>query len=437
MNLLSSFWQSRYGHGFRSRAEVEAHQARGLARLRRKVMPLSPFHARFADRPLAEWPLMDRQSLDREFTRINTRNLSRELVMRLALDAEHRRDFAPMLGSLAVGLSGGSADGGAEGPRALILTAPRERALWLATMAGRFWPSPLLARQRIGFFLHAGNALYERPANPLLQLRFYDLLDRIDAHLPALAAQAPTVLIAPAHVLCQLAEAQRAGAIGLAPRRIISTAEVLSPEDAALISGAFGRPVDQIYHRAEGMMGQTCRAGSLHLNERFLHIDREVIDETTGAFRPIVTDFTREALPILRHRLDDVLIPDPEPCPCGCASLRLKRIEGRAADILWWQGLDGGCRMVPSDALREAIMSLPVRDYRAIQQGGTLTIWLDSPQFAVAETGLRMALAQLASRQRCRLPSLGIRPGLPATAPGEKRRRVIALPDVPRIRQTA
>lgn len=433
MTPFSAFWQSRYGRGFSSRAAINAHQARGLDHLRRRIMPQSPFYREFADRPADEWPMMDKALLIEHFTEINTRNLSRATALAVALQAEESRDFSPMLGDLAVGLSTGTS-----GQRGLFLTTPRERAIWAAVMLGRFWPSPLLSRQRIAFFLRANNALYESLNNPLMKFRFYDLLQPLEDHLAGLADQDPTVLIAPAQILCRLAEAHLARVLDLRPQRVISVAEVLSPEDAALITRAFGRPVDQVYQCTEGVLGYTCAAGSLHLNERFIHFDRDVIDETTGAFCPVITDFTRESLPILRYRLDDVLVPDPRPCPCGCASQRLKRIEGRADDILWWTAHDGSRRMIPSDAIRQAVavLTVPVRDYRAVQADGALTVWLDTDAFGAVEAGLRAGLTRTAARFGCRPPVLHIRRGLPAD-PGAKRRRVICIPDDHATRKSA
>lgn len=423
--MIRSFWQARYGAGFPDRAAVDRHQARGMDRLRRRIMGRSPLYAPLADRPIEDWPLMDKSRMMRDFTAINTCGITLEQALDVATKAEESRDFSPMIGQIAVGLSTGTS-----GQRGLFLTNRRERATWAGVMLGRFWPQPLLRRQRIAFFLRANNALYETLGNALMQFRFYDLLDPFEGHIPRLAAQDPTVLIAPAQILCLLAGAQEARALRLRPCRIISVAEVLSPEDAALIRRAFGVPVDQVYQCTEGVLGYTCRAGSLHLNERFIRFDRDVIDLDTGAFCPVITDFTRESLPILRYRLDDVLVPDPAPCPCGCASVRLARIEGRADDILWWPAAQGGLRMIPSDAIRQAValLPVPVRDYRAIQHGQrSLHVWLDTDRPTQAATDLRESLSRLAARHGCTLPALTLHSGLPVeTAP--KRRRVVALP---------
>ena len=422
---ITAFLQARYGRGFANQAMLETFQAAGIADLRRRIMPRSPFYAAFAARPIGDWPVMNKAGLMANFTAINTCGITLETALETALRAEQSRDFAPMIGKIAVGLSTGTS-----GQRGLFLTNPHERALWAAVMVGRFWPGALWRKQRIAFFLRADNALYQGLSNPLIQFTFHDLLRPMEGHLDQLDRDRPTVLIAPAQILRLIAKAQLARQIRLRPLRIISVAEVLSPEDAEVIRQAFGIAPDQVYQCTEGVLGQTCRSGRLHLNERFVHVERDVLDAETGAFCPIITDFTRESLPILRYRLDDVLIPDPDPCPCGCASQRLKRIEGRADDILYWRTVGGGRRLVPSDVIRQMVATLPasIGDYRAHQLGeDRLILWLEGNETLEAARLLPATLDRIAAGLGAIAPVLELRFGLPPDR-GPKRRRVTAAP---------
>lgn len=419
--VINAFFRSRYAPGFASRDQIEAHHVGAFARFRASVMPLSPFYRAFRDTPLAEMPPMNKARLMQDFSRINTCGIDRDVAMEIAIRAETSRDFRPMIGTVSVGLSTGTS-----GQRGLFLATRRERALWAAIMLGRYWPD-LSRRQRVAFFMRADNALYRSLSNPLVRFEFFDTLADWRGLIARLVALDPTVLIAPARILEQLAEAQASGAIALRPRRVISVAETLSPDDRAAIEAAFRCPVDEVYQATEGVLAMTCIAGNLHLNERWLRINRDVVDPASGAFCPIIHDFTRISLPILNYRLDDVLIPDPRPCPCGCASQRIARIEGREDDLLWWPGPDG-TRMVPADAIRTMIACLPVaiRDWRAIQRGPTLEIWLDGapPDAAPA---LKSALQDLGRRLGCQVPRLELRTGLPPD-PEAKRRRVRVMP---------
>ena len=118
------------------------------------------------------------------------------------------------------------------------------------------------------------------------------------------------------------------------PQKIISVAEVLEPQVKTRIEQRFGTPVHQIYQCTEGFLAHTCAHGNLHLNEDMVYIEKDWIDRESGRFAPIITDFNRKSQPVIRYRLDDVLISDDAPCPCGSAFARISAIEGRCDDIL-------------------------------------------------------------------------------------------------------
>ncbi|MFY1709614.1 F390 synthetase-related protein [Tritonibacter scottomollicae] len=420
---LTAFLRTRYGRAPRSRAEITALQDRAFARFRSRIMPQSPFYRSHVDTALSALPQMNKARLMENFSSINTCGIDRDRAFDVALQAERSRDFSPMIGQVAVGLSTGTS-----GQRGLFLTTPKERRLWAAIMSGRFWPN-LCQPQRVAFFMRADNALYRSLGNPMLRFEFFDLMQGVEAHLPALTSLAPTVLIAPAGVLTTLACAQDAGALALAPQRVISIAEVLSSEDRDAVARAFNCKVDEVYQATEGVLAFTCHAGHLHLNETWLRIDRDVIDPNSGAFCPVIYDFTRESLPLLNYRLDDVLIPDDTPCPCGSACTRIARIEGREDDALWWSG-PSGARMVPAEAIRTVIARLetPVEDYRVVQEANHLTIWLQHAA-RECEVELRGALAALAAQLDVALPSLSIQSGLPQeTDPKRRRIKVLSRP---------
>lgn len=428
MTPVKLFLQSRYGRGFSDRSQIDARQQQGFKWLREAIMLRSPFYAPYANRPFSEWPLMNKMKMMENFSTINSAGLTKEQALDIALRAEQERDFTPMLGQVAVGLSTGTS-----GQRGLFASNRTERALWAAMMLGRFSPS-LLRKQRVALFLRADNRLYQRLRNPLIDFVFYDLLVPFDELLLGLTKQRPTVLIAPAQILALLAKAQSDNTIAIAPKTVVSVAEVLSPEDAAAIEAAFGVQVDQIYQCTEGVLGMTCRSGHLHLNESFIHIERDIIDEASGAFCPIITDLVRETLPIIRYRLDDVLVPDEEPCACGCTSLRLKRIEGRCDDILYWRSRKGGRRLVPSDAIRQAIATAGtgIRDYRTVQyRDGALHLWLETDDFNCACQDITANLQYIAKRFDGILPKLTFHCGVKADHLNKRRRVVCSSADEP------
>ena len=71
----------------------------------------------------------------------------------------------------------------------------------------------------------------------------------------------------------------------------------------------------------------------LHLNEDIVYIEREYLDDRR--FVPVVTDLERKAQPIIRYRLNDILVERKEPCGCGSPFLALEKIEGREDDVFF------------------------------------------------------------------------------------------------------
>lgn len=49
----------------------------------------------------------------------------------------------------------------------------------------------------------------------------------------------------------------------------------------------------------------------------------------------MVTDLERKAQPIIRYRLNDILVERKEPCGCGSPFLALEKIEGREDDVFF------------------------------------------------------------------------------------------------------
>ena len=132
-------------------------------------------------------------------------------------------------------------------------------------------------------------------------------------------------------------------------------AEVLEKEDEEYLKRVFGREViHQVYQCTEGCLATTCSRGTLHLNEDIVHIGREYLDQRR--FVPIVTDFERKAQPIIRYRLNDILVERERPCGCGSPCLALEKIEGREDDLFSFQNSRGEEKMIFPDFLRRCVL---------------------------------------------------------------------------------
>ncbi|WP_368499400.1 F390 synthetase-related protein [Herbiconiux sp. A18JL235] len=406
--LLGRFVTARWGRRSRSRAAFERRRARLLAALLRRA-GRSPFYAsRVAPGTtrLADFPVVDKHTVLAHFDELNIRGVRLAEALAVALEAERSRDFAPVVaGDLTVGLSSGTS-----GRRGVFLVSPRERMLWAGTVLGRlldtgalgriarFWEPPL----RIAFFLRAGGHLYESVSSSRVRFTFFDLTEPLDVHRAELAraeaaGEAPELLVAPASMLDALARDALAGASQFRPLQVVSVAEVLEPDLARRIEAAWGRPVRQVYQATEGLLGVTCSAGALHLNEESVLVEREWLDAARTRFVPVLSDVERRTQLVLRYRLDDVLRIDPaapERCSCGRVSTVVAEVEGRADAVLELPATDGR-RVVElfPDTVRQAFASVrlpqggePFADWTLRQRGLDLHVSLLDPAPGAVDT---------------------------------------------------
>ena len=384
--MLWHYFRCRHRR-FADRQALEHHQRRQLRRFSRRTLRLSPWFARFADRPMDEWPLMDKATMMAHFDEMNTAGLQRDALFRHALDSEHSRDFRTTVGSYSVGLSSGTS-----GQRGLFVVGRRDMQRWAGVVLAKVLPDGLRAGERVALFLRADNALYQSVNNRWLTLRYFDLLQPFATHWTALQHYAPSLIVAPAQVLRALALAVERGDLRLRVKKVISVAEVLEPQDRLLLARVFPA-VGEIYQATEGFLAATCAHGTLHLNEAHLHIEPLWLD--SRRFVPVITDFSRHTQPIVRYRLDDVLVVRDRPCPCGNPERAISRIEGRQDDQLLLRDAHGRLCPVFADVLARVLAThLPLTaDYRLRQTDAT-TLELESDAAPAALEDARQALQQ-------------------------------------------
>lgn len=367
--LLYHYWRAKRLH-FDSRTALEAYQQRQLQRLRRRILSRSPYFAPYLDRPLHEWPLTDKAVMMAHFDRINTAGLTLDAVLACARQAEASRDFSPTLNGYSVGLSSGTT-----GQRGVFLVSPAEQARWAGTVLAKLLPQGLLHRERIAFFLRANNNLYDAVRTPTVCFEFFDLFDDFQQLLKRLQAYRPTVVVAPAGVLAALAA--QTDEQQLSPKQVVSVAEVLDEQTERLLLQRFGT-VRQVYQATEGFLACSCTHGRLHLNEEYVHIEPQWLDGQR--FVPVITDFSRSSQPVVRYRLDDVLLADEHPCSCGSATRIIRKIEGRQGDTLQLPQRGGGRVPLFADVCERVFaQQLPLLCDYQLDQTGDCTLSLTLP----------------------------------------------------------
>lgn len=418
--LLCAYWRAKHIR-FKDRSSLLTYQQRQLARHLHWVSKHSPFYASYKGLPLAAWPIIDKASMMTHFDQMNTAGLTLTEVMQAALESEQDRDFSPMVRGYTVGLSSGTS-----GQRGAFVVSAAERAQWAGTILAKLLPKGLFSGERVAFFLRANSNLYTAIQSKWISFQFFDLFSPFSAHLQTLAEYRPTILVAPAQVLRAVALATHEGAINIHPKKVISVAEVLDPMDRPLITQTLGE-LHEVYQATEGFLACTCAHGVLHLNEEYIHIEPEWLDQEKRRFVPIITDFTRATQPIIRYRLNDVLLARDEPCACGLPTMALDAIEGRCDDMLILTSSTGERVTVFADVISRALAQvLPLHaEYLLLQTNAAeLTLYATAPLDALTLTSNHLNAVFI---------QLGIDVGalkwslenvVPPLTPGSKRRRI-------------
>jgi phenylacetate-CoA ligase len=169
----------------------------------------------------------------------------------------------------------------------------------------------------------------------------------------------PRVILAYARSAVLLARYLRAR--GLQPHRphaVVTSAEVLTDDERALVEQVFGCPVFNRYgSRETSVLASECEAhDGLHVMAEGLHVevvrgDRPAAPGEAGAI--LVTDLLNYPMPLIRYRIGDAGSWAEGACRCGRALPRLRAVEGRVTDFL--VGADG--RLVSGAFLTIALVA--------------------------------------------------------------------------------
>lgn len=311
---------------------------------------------------LNKLPIIDKKQMMDNFDDFNTVGLKGDEALEIAFKAEQTRDFSPVLKGVTIGLSSGTS-----GNRGLFIASKNEEAMWAGSILAKCLPKSILSNYKIAFFLRANSNLYESVKSRNIQFEFFDLLKPVEEHVETLNEFKPSVLIAPASMLVLLGKAIENKSLIINPIKVYSVAEILEDIDKKYLEKIFNQKIHQIYQATEGVIATSCDCGILHVNEDVMLVEKEYIDE--NRFYPIITDFTRKSQPIIRYRLNDILV-EKKQCECGSPFMALERVEGRSDDIFWIEASSGNknIELFP-DFIRRIIMmsSHKVSSYGAIQ----------------------------------------------------------------------
>ena len=356
-------------------------------------LPKSPYYARLVKmRSLQDFPDMDKSSFMANFDQINTYGITLKEALHVAEQAESHRDFSPTIEGITVGLSSGTS-----GNKGVFLANENERAQWVALVLDRVIGFSIRKR-KVAFFLRANSNLYESVNSKLLSFHFFDLLNPLSEQVGSLDKLKPDILVGQPSLLMELSQVIVEGRLNLRLEKVISVAEVLTPEDKAHLENVFGQTIHQVYQCTEGFLAASCKEGRLHFNEDFLIIEKKYLDEEKTKFHPIITDLLRRSQPIIRYELNDI-ITEYKNCPCGNKMTAIEMIEGRSDDILIFLDDSGKeVKIFPDFFRRAIILSDPkIDDYALIQKEKSLLQLyvksVNSTSFLTAQNSILSLLA--------------------------------------------
>lgn len=422
LEVLKYYLYYKYRRRFTSRKQLERWQSRRLLAHLDYVAEHSPVYR--GKKRLEEFPVIDKTFMMEQFNELNTVGIDRDQAMEFAVTAERERNFTPKMKGTTVGLSSGTS-----GRRGIFLVSDSEKSRWAGYILAKFLPGSILGTYSIAFFMRADSNLYEAVSSKNIRFHFFDIYKDMEEHTKRLEEIRPRILAGQPSLLMMLARAMERGELHIRPEVVISIAEVLEKEDEAQLKEAFGLPViHQVYQCTEGCLASTCKCGTLHLNEDIVYIEKEYLDEKR--FVPVVTDFERKAQPIIRYRLNDILVERSEPCPCGSPFTALEKIEGREDDVFVFQGIDGNPVSVFPDFIRRCVLFAVdggdhaatemayerdggsratdgrhhSGDYRIVQEHGGITIYSDLTEAEKAR--VREEFEKLAEDRGFVLPEL-------------------------------
>ena len=405
LTTIHYFAETRWFKKFNSQKKLRLFQEKMLIQHMAFLKENSPYFAKFpAITNIEEFkrlPIMDKSVMMENFNAMNTLGLDKDQALKIAIKSEKSRDFTPTYNGVSVGLSSGTS-----GHRGLFLVSDKERSAWAGAVLGKYLPPGKPFGHRIAFFLRANNNLYESVNSRFVTFRYFDIYKDMAKNLKELASYQPSIIVAPPSVLGVIADQLETGELSIRPQKILSVAEVLNPLDELRFKKVFSQDIIfQAYQCTEGFLAHTCQQGSLHLNENIVYIEKDFLD--AKRFVPIITDFRRSSQPIIRYRLNDVLVLSKKHCSCGSAMTVIERIEGREDDIFLFKNQAGETVQVFSDMVVRCMLYVKnIKDYRVVQTDYTkLVIHLDNLNPNTTQA-IRREITKLARKLSFKAPEL-------------------------------
>lgn len=177
----------------------------------------------------------------------------------------------------------------------------------------------------------------------------------------ALLQYRPDVLAGYPAILDQISQVLADRGVRLAPRLVVTGAEVLQPKLRTALADRFGAPVHSLYGSIEcQLIASQCPEGEgFHLCDGNVVLEvlrRDGTPALPGELgEAVVTVLTAYTMPFIRYRLGDLVVAGGK-CPCGGPWHTVRQIHGRTMDYL---RLPGGRRLHPFEVTDRVVWDHP------------------------------------------------------------------------------
>jgi phenylacetate-CoA ligase len=229
-----------------------------------------------------------------------------------------------------------------KGASHVVRAAPlrwRRRTAFVAATRGHFAGASLMLTGNLG----SNNLFYD--------VRTFDVGQPMPEIIEGLNQFQPHNLSGYATVLKMLAEAQERGDLRIKPAHVGNGGEPLLPEVKAYLERVFKVPVLNGYASSEHLyMGMT-----LPGSDGMFLLEDDLIFEIKADYT-CITNLFNDAMPLIRYRMDDVLVPESNG-HSGYPFTRVKEIVGRYEDALVFTNRHGKDDFIHPIVIVELIVS--------------------------------------------------------------------------------
>lgn len=404
-----------------SREQIQRHQDRELARLRRFVAVHSPFYQRFhqglEDKALHELPILTKKELMQSWDDIVTdRSLDLQDIQRFL---ERVRGLEPYRNTHYA-----FATGGTTGVKSVTVYSNKEFLLFFALtsrttrwagMRFPLWERPRMSTVQSLLPWHvAGAASFIRI--PLVKTLPLDTTEPLPQLVRKLNDFQPHVLGGFAGNIHLLAQEQTSGRLRIAPSTVLTTAETLKKEARQDIEAAWRTKPFEAYGATE-----TAEAASECREHRGLHIYEdmvilEVVDEDNRPVPPgtfgkkvLATVLWNYTLPLIRYEISDHLKLSTQACPCGRTFQLIEEIEGREEQVMFLEGRMGEDVRIEPDLFFDQMVLLPIDGWQVVQERkGAITFLVLRPHAEFTEAEFLKRIGEEIEKLGAKRPTLKV-----------------------------